>query len=61
MAARHSREGKEAMVREMIEFSKDGLWVRGEKIIPMCAEFHYWRMEPRWWDDVLGRLIKGPR
>lgn len=49
------------MVREMIEFSKDGLWVRGEKIIPMCAEFHYWRMEPRWWDDVLGRLIKGPR
>jgi beta-galactosidase len=45
-------------VTQPVEFSKEGLWVKGEKIIPMCAEFHYWRMEPRWWDDVLGRLIK---
>ena len=44
---------------EWVEFGKDGLRVKGEKIIPMCAAFHYWRVEPRWWDDILGRLIKG--
>ncbi|MFH1007762.1 MAG: alpha-amylase family protein [Candidatus Latescibacterota bacterium] len=43
----------------LVQFGKDGLRIKGEKIVPMCAEFHYWRVEPRWWDDILGRLIKG--
>jgi len=42
-----------------LEFKKDGLKINGKKIFPICAEFHYWRMDPRWWDDVLRRLIKG--
>ena len=42
-----------------LEFKKDGLKINGKKILPICAEFHYWRMDPRWWDDVLRRLIKG--
>ncbi|MFH1006474.1 MAG: beta-galactosidase [Candidatus Latescibacterota bacterium] len=43
----------------LVQLGKDGLRVKGEKILPMCAEFHYWRVDPRWWGDILGRLIKG--
>ena len=44
---------------EKLQFDKNGITINGEKTFPLCAEFHYWRMDPRWWDDVLGRLIKG--
>ncbi len=42
-----------------VQFNKEGLWVDGQKILPICGEFHYWRVEPRWWDDILRRLMKG--
>lgn len=42
-----------------LEFNKEGLTINGKKVLSMCAEFHYWRMDPRWWGDVLRRLIKG--
>ncbi|MCK5327011.1 MAG: beta-galactosidase, partial [Candidatus Latescibacteria bacterium] len=42
-----------------LQFDKDGITINNEKTFPLCAEFHYWRMDPRWWDDVLNRLIKG--
>ena len=42
-----------------LQFDKEGMKINDEKIFPLCAEFHYWRMDPRWWDDVLHRLIKG--
>jgi len=42
-----------------VEFSKTGLRINGEPILPMCAEFHYWRVDPKLWDDILSRLIKG--
>jgi len=42
-----------------VEVGKDGLKVNGEKILPICGEFHYWRVDPKWWDDILGRLMKG--
>ena len=41
-----------------LEFNKEGMKINGEKILPVSAAFHYWRMDPKWWDDVLGELIK---
>lgn len=41
-----------------VEFGKDGLKVKGQKMLPICGEFHYWRVDPKWWNDVLGRLFK---
>lgn len=45
--------------RERIKYSKEGLEIDGKPILPMCAEFHYWRSDPKAWDDILGRMIKG--
>ena len=44
---------------EIVKFSKTGLEINGEPVSSMCAEFHYWRTDPKHWDDILGRLIKG--
>lgn len=41
-----------------LQLNKNGITIDGKKILPICAEFHYWRMDPKWWDDVLRRLIK---
>ncbi|NIA10531.1 MAG: hypothetical protein GWP10_12575, partial [Nitrospiraceae bacterium] len=46
------------MADEMVKFSKTGLEVKGKPVLPICAEFHYWRVDPKYWDDILGRLIK---
>ncbi|MCK4591084.1 MAG: beta-galactosidase, partial [Candidatus Latescibacteria bacterium] len=42
-----------------VKFNKEGLWVNEEKVLPICGEFHYWRVDPCWWDDILSRLMKG--
>lgn len=42
-----------------VQISKDGIRIDGKKILPICGEFHYWRVDPKWWDDILKRLIKG--
>ena len=44
---------------EIVKFSKSRLEIDGEPVSSMCAEFHYWRTDPKLWDDILGRLIKG--
>ena len=45
--------------QDKVEFSKSGLKVGGKPVLPMCGEFHYWRVDPSLWDDILGRLMKG--
>ena len=46
---------------ERVKFSKSGLEIDGEPVLSMCAEFHYWRTDPKLWDDILGRILKGAR
>ncbi len=41
-----------------LEFNKEGMKINGQKVLPVSAAFHYWRMDPKWWDDVLRELIK---
>ncbi|RKY74868.1 MAG: beta-galactosidase, partial [Candidatus Latescibacterota bacterium] len=42
-----------------VQVGKDGIRIDGKKLLPICGEFHYWRVDPRWWDDILGRLFRG--
>ena len=42
-----------------VQIGRDGIRIDGSKVLPICGEFHYWRVDPRWWDDILGRLFRG--